>query len=83
MFADVFQIPVEIPAGTELGCLGAAICGAVASGIYPDYAEACKNMVTINRVYQPNPDLAAVYTKKYERYLKFLEILAPAWGELK
>ena len=79
MFADVFQIPVEIPAGTELGCLGASVCGAVASGIYPDYAEACKNMVTINRIYQPNPALTGVYTEKYERYLKLLDILAPAW----
>jgi len=83
MFADVFQIPIEIPAGTELGCLGAAICGAVTSGIYPDYEEACKNMVTINRIYQPNPDFSSVYTEKYERYLKLLEVLAPAWRGLK
>jgi len=83
MFADIFQIPVEIPAGTELGCLGAAICAAVASGVYPTYEEACRNMVTITRVYQPNPDLSAVYEKKYERYLRLLETLAPAWGELK
>ncbi|MCL2119517.1 MAG: carbohydrate kinase [Planctomycetaceae bacterium] len=83
MFADVFQIPVEIPAGTELGCLGAAICGAVASGVYPTYEEACRNMVVINRVYQPNPELAAVYEKKYERYLKLLETLAPVWHELR
>ncbi|MCL2623697.1 MAG: FGGY-family carbohydrate kinase, partial [Planctomycetaceae bacterium] len=83
MFADIFQIPVEIPAGTELGCLGAAICGAVAGGIYPDYEEACRNMVTVHRVYQPNPALAEVYAKKYERYLKLLEVLAPAWAVLK
>ena len=83
MFADVFQIPVEIPAGTELGCLGAAICGAVAAGVYPDYEQACRNMVTINRVYRPNPELSRVYAEKYDRYLKLLEVLAPAWGELK
>jgi L-xylulokinase len=83
MFADVFQIPVEIPAGTELGCLGAAICGAVASGVYPTYEEACRNMVAITRVYQPTPELAGVYAEKYERFLKFLDVLAPVWGELK
>jgi hypothetical protein len=27
--------------------------------------------------------LAGIYAEKYERYLKFLEVLAPAWGELK
>jgi len=82
MFADVLQIPVEIPAGTELGCLGAAICGAVASGIYPSYEEACQKMVAINHVYQPHKELADVYNQKYARYLKLLEILAPAWGQL-
>ena len=82
MFADIFQIPVEIPSGTELGCLGAAICGAVAVGIYPSYEEACRKMVAINRVCQPNTNWAVAYSKKYERYLKLIETLAPAWHEL-
>ncbi|MDR0870811.1 MAG: carbohydrate kinase [Planctomycetaceae bacterium] len=82
MFADVFQIPVEIPAGTELGCLGAAICGAVAVGIYPDYNNACGAMVKIARRYEPNPVLAEVYEQKYRRYRKLLDVLKPAWKEL-
>ena len=82
MFADVFQIPVEIPSGTELGCLGSAICGAVAAGIYPSYKEACQKMVVIEHVYRPNAELADVYEQKYARYLKLLEVLAPAWGQL-
>lgn len=82
MFADILQIPVEIPAGTELGCLGAAICGAVAAGIYPTYDAACDAMVEINRRYEPNPDFADVYNAKYSRYLKLLETLAPVWEVL-
>jgi len=82
MFADIFQIPVEIPSGTELGCLGAAICGAVAAGVYPTYEEACQKMVDISRAYQPNADWAAIYNQKYERYLKLIEALAPAWQDL-
>jgi L-xylulokinase len=82
MFADIFQISVEIPAGTELGCLGAAICGAVAAGIYPSYEEACRKMVAINRVYKPAQELAEVYNQKYARYMKLLEVLAPAWQGL-
>ncbi|MGL4944501.1 MAG: FGGY-family carbohydrate kinase [Thermoguttaceae bacterium] len=82
MFADVFQIPIEVPAGTELGCLGAAIGGAVAVGIAPDYAAACKAMVAIDRVYHPNPDLAETYQHKYERYKHCLDALAPAWSRI-
>jgi L-xylulokinase len=82
MFADIFQIPVEVPSGTELGCLGAAICGAVASDIYSSYEEACQKMVAIERVYRPNPDSAEVYDQKYVRYKKLLEVFAPAWKDL-
>jgi L-xylulokinase len=82
MFADIFQLPIEIPAGTELGCFGAAICGAVAAGIYKSYDEACHKMVKISRSFKPNPELAAVYQKKYERFLKLLDVFAPVWHEL-
>jgi L-xylulokinase len=82
MFADIFQIPIEIPAGTELGCLGAAICGAVAVGHYPAYHEACQAMVKISRRYEPNSVLAGVYEQKYQRYRKWLDILQPVWKEL-
>ncbi|MDR1963174.1 MAG: carbohydrate kinase [Planctomycetaceae bacterium] len=82
MFADIFQLPIEIPAGSELGCFGAAICGAVAAGIYKTYNEACEKMVTINRRFDPNPDLQNIYEKKYQRYLILLDTLAPVWSNL-
>ncbi len=82
MFADVFQMPVEIPAGTELGCFGAAICGTVASGVYPTYEAACDAMVVIDRRFEPNAEYAGIYDAKYRHYLKLLETLAPVWGQL-
>ena len=82
MFSDIFQIPVEIPAGTELGCFGAAICGAVAAGLYPSYEAACEKMVEIDRRYEPNRELAEVYDRKYARYKTLLNALAPLWHEL-
>ena len=80
MFADCFQIPVEIPAGTELGALGAAIAAAVAVGAYPDYPAAVQAMTRIARRHDPDPALAAVYQKKYARYLATATALA-AVGE--
>ena len=82
MFADIFQIPVEIPAGSELGCFGAAICGAVAVGIYPSYETACETMVAVDRRFEPNPEWAEIYGKKYDRYKLLLETMAPAWKKL-
>ena len=82
LFADVFQTPIEIPAGTELGALGCAICASVAAGIYPDYHRAAEAMVNVARVQKPNNALGTLYAKKYERYQKVLAALGPVWGEL-
>ena len=80
--ADVFQLPVEIPDGTELGALGAAICAGVAAGIHPSYQAACSAMVRLSRTYQPNRGLADLYRKKYSRYKQVLDAMAPAWSPL-
>lgn len=80
MFADIFQWPVEIPAGTELGALGAAICAAVGAGVYDSYQAACAAMVRIDRRHDPDPRLAGLYQRKYDRYLDLLDTMQPVWS---
>jgi L-xylulokinase len=82
IFADVFQVPVEIPAGTELGALGAAICAAVAVGRYASYEDAVGAMVKISHVQNPDPTLADVYARKYECYKHVIDALGPVWKHL-
>ncbi len=82
MFADIMQVPVDIPSGTELGALGAAIAASVAVGIHPSYADAVGAMVSFERTHEPNRDLADLYATKWQRYLKALEVMEPAWEEL-
>jgi len=79
MFADCFQIPIEIPEGSELGALGAAIAAGVACGMYDGYPEAVAAMTRIARRQDPDPALKDVYAEKYEKYHKMVSILAPAW----
>ncbi|MDO5553347.1 MAG: FGGY-family carbohydrate kinase [Planctomycetia bacterium] len=79
MFADVFQTPVEIPTGTELGVLGAAIGAAAAVGLYPSLTDAVQSMVRVDRVCQPNSELAELYARKYRRFRKLLDVLAGHW----
>ncbi len=81
-FADCFQIPMEIPAGTELGALGAAIAASVAAGVHDSYEHAVAAMASIGRVQDPDPALAELYAAKYERYRKTIDALAPLWKEL-
>ena len=82
MVADAFQVPVEVPEGTELGAMGAAICASLAADCYPSYQAACGAMVRISRRFSPNPDLAELYRAKYARYKKFLQAMEPAWEDM-
>ena len=82
VFADVFQVPVEIPAGTELGALGAAILAGVAAGCFSDYAEAVGAMVRMAHLCPPRPRYADLYDAKYARYRSALSALGPLWGTL-
>lgn len=80
MFADCFQLPVEIPAGSELGALGAAIAAAVAVGVYPGYREAVAGMTRIARRCDPDPAKAAVYADKCARYKAAVAALDGLWS---
>lgn len=82
LLADVFQLPVLVAEGSELGALGASICAAVASGIYGDFQEACRQMVRFARQLEPDPRWAPMYQAKYARYQRLLQALQPAWDDL-
>jgi L-xylulokinase len=82
IFADIFQTPVEIPDGTELGALGAAIAASVAVGSYSSYEDAIKAMVKFSRIQQPDKSKKDIYQAKYERYKKILAALEPIWSDI-
>jgi len=75
MFADVFQVPVEIPDGSELGALGAAVAAAVACGIHPTYEAAVAAMTRVARRHDPDPARREIYAARYAKYLKAVSAL--------
>jgi len=82
MFADCYGLPMEIPAGTELGAMGAAVCAAVAAGCYPDFPQAVTAMVRLARVQEPDRGRTSLYAEKYGRYQEAAAALGPLWGKL-
>jgi len=82
IFADILQVPFEIPDGTELGALGAAIAAGVACGCFKDYNEAIGKMVSFSRRQEPNASMKGLYEEKYDRYKKVISALDPIWKEL-
>ena len=82
MFADCFGCTVEIPDGTELGALGAAIAAGVATDCFGDYYAAIESMVSFSKKVTPNPAAKEIYQQKYQNYRKAIDTLEPLWKEL-
>lgn len=68
VFADVCQRPVEVARADEVGALGAAICAAVAGGLYGDLEEAAAAMTGVARVHAPDPALGDFYAERIEEF---------------
>ncbi|KAA9346227.1 ribulokinase [Larkinella humicola] len=68
--ADVMNVPIKVAESDQCCARGAAVCAAVAAGIYPTFAEAQKAMASaFDAVYTPRPERASEYDVLYERYL--------------
>jgi L-ribulokinase len=70
IFADVSNRSIRLPRTLQASCLGAAMHGAVAAGLYRDIGEAASRMAGAQALaYHPNPRAHAVYRKLYAEYL--------------
>lgn len=65
--ADITGLPVEVPAVTEAGCLGAAMIAAWCTGQYASLEDAAKDVKMV-RSYTPDPSPAL--EKKYKKFCK-------------
>jgi len=61
IFADVFALPAARVTGASGASLGAAICAAVATGVYPDFATAVAQMQRPRQSFAPNAQNAERY----------------------
>ena len=76
--ADVSNVPITVPKVTEGPCLGSAILGAVAAGIYPDIQTAAENMTSVDYVIEPDARKHEQYQFYYGKYKEFYQ-LAKDW----
>lgn len=83
VFADVLDLPVEVPVGNELGARGAAMAAATALGYYDSLAEAINRTVKIDRRYTPDPRRRDRLQVKYNRFQAVVQALgqSPSFGE--
>ncbi len=69
IFADVFNLPVVRNEVNGAAGMGAAICGAVAAGIYGSFEEAVEKMVRYKDTFEPQSEQVAFYQKMLPIYL--------------
>lgn len=77
--ADVANVPLTVPRVSEAPCLGSAILGAVAAGVYPDIQSAADAMVATDRVITPDAGRHEEYMFYFNRY-KALYPLIRDWA---
>ncbi|KMJ45690.1 xylulose kinase [Xenorhabdus khoisanae] len=75
MFADVSNLPVELPQVEETGCLGAALAALVGTGIYKDFTEAQKNLGYTIYTIEPDQNSHSAYLNKINKYQLIIESL--------
>jgi sugar (pentulose or hexulose) kinase len=66
IFADVFGIPASRSTGNGGASLGAAICAAVATGVYADVETAVERMAKSREPFAPDPVNADLYRRMNE-----------------
>ncbi len=71
--ADITGIPVHIPVEKETACFGAAIIGAVATGVCSSYAVAAEAVVKTRQVFLPCA--GASPERKHRRFLALYEAM--------
>ena len=70
MMANILGIPLDIPQTEQGPGYGAAILAMVGAGLYPDVRTACKELVHVAETVEPQPEIAALYQERYDKFRK-------------
>jgi xylulokinase len=68
IFANVLNIDLKLPATVQGPGYGAAMLAAVAAGEWNSVEQAADQIVTMKETDQPEPELAALYEKRYQMW---------------
>ena len=68
--ANVLNIPVDIPENEQGPSMGGAMLAAVACGEYPTVRDAAEAIVKLTDTVEPEPELAAKYEERYQKFRK-------------
>ena len=83
LIADALGCPVRtLLYPQEANCLGAAMAGGVAIGMFEDFEDAARKL-EFKETYEARPEMAPFYTRKAEVFRLAYERLVPVFKELR
>lgn len=65
--ADLSGVPVEVVVQQEPGAFGAAILAGVGAGVYESVSSAVTELVSVSRLFEPDPGRGALYADLRQR----------------
>ena len=72
----MYQMTCETLNVTDSAVMGAAIMAGVAVGIFENIPDAAKQMIRVDKRFEPIPENAAIYDEMYAIYTSAYEVLA-------
>lgn len=82
IIANIMNLTVETIESEEGPALGGALLSAVGCGVYKDTREAAAAVVKVTGQEFPDPELVALYEKRYQTFRKLYPALKDVYGEL-
>lgn len=75
--ADVLGCPLVLSAGGARASMGAALIAGLGAGVYSNYADISRIVVTHSEQADPDPARVRFYDEQYARFLQLYPILKP------
>ena len=80
IIANVLNIKVDVLANEEGPSMGGAMLAAVACGEYANVEEAAAKIVKVVDTVEPEPELAAKYEERYQKFRQIYPTCKPLFG---
>lgn len=82
IMANVLNIPLNSPASEQGPGMGGAMLAMVACGEYATVQDACNAIVSVASTVEPEPELAALYEKRYQQFRQIYPACKNLFAEL-
>ena len=83
MIANILNVTLECPESEQGPGMGGAMLAMVASGEYATVQVACRKLVHIASIVEPQPELVARYEDRYQKYRKIYPALKSVYPEIR